>query len=191
MIIRAGIDDDAGCAARLHADQITEGFLSSLGPPFLTLLYRRVIRWPRSFLLVAAEGEAVVGHAAATEDVGGLYRQFLIHDGVHAAAVAAPKLVRQWRTAMETLRYPSGHDDLPSAELLAVAVASEFRGRGIGRQLVTATNEELCRRGVRDARVVVAPTNLPAIALYRSSGFRSAAKIEVHADARSEVLTWS
>lgn len=191
MIIRAGEDHDAADAARLHAEQITEGYLSSLGPRFLRLLYRRVVRWPRSFLLVAEEDGVVVGHAAATESVGGLYRQFLLHDGVHAAAVAAPALARQWHSALETLRYPSGHHRLPSAELLAVAVAAECRGRGIGRGLVDAANKELVRRGIADARVVVAADNVPAMALYRSSGFRPAASIQVHADARSEVLTWS
>lgn len=191
MIVRAGVDTDAGRAARLHAEQITEGFLSSLGPRFLGLLYRRVVRWPRSFLLVAEEDGLVVGYAAATEDVGGLYRQFLMHEGVLAAAPAAPALARRWRSAWETLRYSGGHDELPSAELLAVAVASGFRGRGVGRTLVTAANEELARRGVDDARVVVAASNGPALALYRSSGFRPTASIEVHADTRSEVLTWS
>ena len=178
-------------AARLHSEQIGEGFLSSLGPRFLARLYRRVVRWPRSFLLVAEEDGVVVGHAAATEDVGQLYRQFLRHDGLVAGVVAAPRLLLRWRTALETLRYPGGHDDLPPAELLAVAVSSDFRGRGIGKALVTAANDELARRGVGDARVVVAAHNQPALALYRSSGYRPAATTRVHASTASEVLTWS
>ncbi len=191
MIVRTGGDVDAKQAALLHAEQISEGFLASLGPRFLGLLYRRVARWPRSFLLVAEEGGVVVGHAAATEDVGGLYRQFLLRDGLVAAVVAAPELARRWRGALETLRYPSGHGELPPAELLSVAVDSRFRGRGIGRALVTEANAELVRRGVDDARVVVAATNLPALALYSSSGFRPAASTRVHAETRSEVMTWS
>jgi ribosomal protein S18 acetylase RimI-like enzyme len=191
MKVRAGRPGDAPAAARLHAEQIGEGFLSSLGPRFLTLLYRRIVAWPRSFLLVAEEMGTVVGQAAVTEDVGGLYRQFLVHDGLKAGMVAAPRLLRRWRSAVETLRYPSGQGDLPRAELLAVAVDSGFRGRGIGRALVLAANDELARRGVANARVVVAASNTPALALYRSSGFRPSATIEVHADARSEVLTWS
>ena len=186
-----GVEGDVRTAARLHAEQISEGFLSSLGPRFLSRLYRRVVRWPHSFLLVAEEAGVVVGHAAATEDVSQLYRQFLRHDGPVAGVVAAPRLLRRWRTALETLRYSSGHDNLPAAELLAVAVASEFRGRGIGRALVTAANDELARRGVENARVVVAAHNRPALALYRSSGFRPSTSIRVHASTVSEVLTWS
>ena len=190
MTVRPGLRGDAPAAARLHAGQIGEGFLSSLGPRFLTLLYRRIVAWPGSFLLVAEEEGTVVGHAAATEDVIGLYRQFVVHDGLVAGVVAAPHLVRRWRSVLETARYPSAQAELPSAELLAVAVDSGWRGRGIGRALVLAANEELSGRGVRDARVVVGGSNAAALALYRSSGFRPSATIQVHSDARSEVLTW-
>jgi ribosomal protein S18 acetylase RimI-like enzyme len=190
MIIRPGVKADVAAAAGLHADQIREGFLSSLGPWFLILLYRRIVAWPRSFLVVAEEDGVVVGQAAATEDLGGLYRQFLLRDGAIAGVLAAPKLARQWRSVLETARYPSTHDDLPAAELLAVAVDAGARGRGIGRALVLAANAELGRRGVDDARVVVAASNAPALGLYRSSGFRPSATIEVHADTRSQVLTW-
>lgn len=190
VVVRAGSERDARVAARLHADEIAEGFLSSLGPRFLQLLYRRVVRSGGSFLLVAEEGDAIVGHAAATEDVPRLYREFLRHEGVAAGAVAAPRLVRRWRSALETLRYPAVHEDLPKAELLAVAVSSRSRGRGVGRALVAAANEELVRRGVRDARVVVANTNTAALRLYTSSGFCPSAEIRVHPDRPSQVLTW-
>ncbi len=191
MIVRTGTAADTPAAARLHAEQIGEGFLSSLGPRFLTLLYRRIVASPGSFLLVAEEGGAVVGQAAATEDVGALYRRFLVRDGLVAGVVAGPRLLRRWRSTVETLRYPSGAESLPRAELLAVAVDSRHQGRGIGRALVLAANEELAKRGVGDARVVVASSNVPALALYRSSGFRPATSIRVHAETRSEVLTWS
>lgn len=191
MIVRAGADADASAAARLHATAITEGFLSSLGPRFLTRLYRRMVRDPGSFLLVAEEDGAVIGHAAATENVSHLYRQFLVRDGLVAGIAAAPRLLSQFRSVLETLRYPSGTDELPSAELLAVAVESAHQGRGVGRALVTAVREELLRRDVHGARVVVAATNGPALRLYTSSGFRPSASIEVHARTPSQVLTWS
>ncbi len=189
--VRPGFERDAAAGARLHAEEITDGFLPALGPRFLTRLYGRVVRSPRSFLIVAEEDGHVIGHAAATEDVGQLYRQFLLHDGVTAALVAVPGLVRHWRRVLETLRYPSRHTGLPSAELLAVVVEARCRGRGIGHALVAAANDELARRGVTDARVVVGVDNGAARALYRSSGFRPSAMIRVHAQTPSEVLTWS
>lgn len=199
MIIRPGGEGDVRAAALLHAHAIDEGFLPKLGTPFLIRLYRRIVRWPGSFLLVADESGDVIGQTAATEDVTRLYREFLVRDGLAAGISAAPGLVRHWRSVLETLRYgaashsaaPGGAGELPHAELLAAAVARDFRGRGIGRDLVNAANAELARRGVSNARVVVASTNAAALRMYSSSGYRPRTQVQVHGDRASEVLTWS
>ena len=191
MTIRPGTLADAHAAARLHASAIHEGFLPTLGPAFLTRLYRRVVRHPDSFLLVADDRGAVQGFIAGTEDVGALYKSFALRDGVLAGIVAAPRVVRSWRRVWETLCYPSGEQDLPPAELLAVAVAPSARGKGLGRELVAALQSQFERRDVKEARVTVAAHNDSAIALYKRCGFRRAARIEVHEGTPSEVLVWS
>jgi ribosomal protein S18 acetylase RimI-like enzyme len=191
VIIRAGEDGDVEVAALLHADAIHEGFLPLLGTTFLIRLYRRIVRSAGSFLLVAEEDGLVVGQAAATEDVRSLYKEFLVRDGVVGALVAAPQLSRHWRSALETFRYASRENGLPKAELLAVAVAPHARGRGIGRALVTAANDELKRRGVDNARVVVGSSNAAALRMYTASGYTPRVQLEVHKDRPSEVLTWS
>jgi ribosomal protein S18 acetylase RimI-like enzyme len=196
--VRVGTEADAMLAATLHASEISEGFLPSLGRPFLGRLYRRVVRSPQSFLLVAQNDERVVGFVAGTEDVRVLYRSFLLHDGVFATISALPRVVRSWRRVLETLRYPTGagaeqrggERELPSAELLAIAVAPAARGRGAGRQLVDALTTEFQRRGIRAVRVVVGADNNAAIGLYERYGFTKVARIEVHRGTPSQVLTW-
>src|SRR5439155_26715384 len=167
-----------------------EGFLPSLGVPFLTRLYRRVVRAPGSFLLVATGDDGVVGFIAGTGDTGRLYRDFLLRDGAMAAARAAPRLVRSWRRVLETLRYGTadGAVALPPAELLAVAVSPASRGQGAGRLLVEAFVAELERRRVAGARVVVGAGNGRAIGLYRACGVRPATTIGVHRRQSSEAL---
>jgi ribosomal protein S18 acetylase RimI-like enzyme len=188
--IRPGTAADAGAAAALHASEISEGFLPSLGRPFLARLYGRITRSPESFLLVAHDGDAIIGFVAGSERVRDLYRSFLLHDGVVATVAALPRVLRSWRRVFETLRYPAGDGELPEAELLAIAVAPAARGRGTGRQLVTALTAEFQRRGVDAIRVVVGADNGAAIALYEHCGFTKAARIEVHRGTPSQVLTW-
>jgi ribosomal protein S18 acetylase RimI-like enzyme len=195
--IRVGTEADAAFAATLHASEISEGFLPSLGRPFLARLYRRVVRAPGSFLLIAEDGGEAVGFIAGAEDVRALYRSFLLHDGVAASSVALPRIVRSWRRVLETLRYPSGDSEpadgareLPPAELLAIAVAPLARGRGAGRALVDALTTEFAGRGVRAVRVVVGADNDSAIGLYERGGFTKVARIEVHRGTPSQVLTW-
>ena len=192
MSVRPAATADAPAMARLHATEIVEGFLPTLGPRFLGHLYRRVVRSPSSFAFVAHDGAAVVGFAAGTENLRALYRSFLLHDGPAVVLAAGPRIARSWRRVMETLRYPAREGaDLPPAELIAIAVGHEARGRGLGRELVAAVTAEFARRGVTAARVVTGADNEAALGLYRACGFRTAATLHVHRGTASEVLTWS
>ncbi|MEY2461186.1 MAG: hypothetical protein QOG30_3016 [Acidimicrobiaceae bacterium] len=193
MTIRPGRLADARRAGQLHASSITEGFLPRLGDRFLERLYRCVVKDDHSFLLVAENSDGdVVGMIAGTEDVHALYRRFLRRDGLRAAISAAPRVLRNLRAVLETLRYGGASTaDLPAAELLAVAVDREARGTGLGRELVDALSAEFARRGTSSSKVVVGAANDTALHLYRGCGYHDAGAVEVHRNIASQVLVWS
>jgi ribosomal-protein-alanine N-acetyltransferase len=60
----------------------------------------------------------------------------------------------------------------PEAELETIAVAAEAHRLGIGRRLVTEMGAELRRADVTKVLLEVRAGNLPALELYRNSGFR-------------------
>ena len=155
MVLRTGTVDDAAAAAALHAGQISEGFLSVLGPRFPRRLYRRIARTPDSFLLIAEDGKKTVGFLAGSCDVSGLYRSFVIRDGVAAAFASAGRLLRSWRRVIETLHHGAS-DAADGAELLAIAVDPAARGHGVGILLVNGFLQEIGRRRRDAAHVVVA-----------------------------------
>ena len=192
LTVRTGTEPDAAAVAALHASQITEGFLSFLGPSFLTRLYRRIIRTPGSFLLVAEDRGAVIGFVAGSRDVGALYRTFIARDGLAAAVGSAGRLLRSWRKVGETLRHgtSSGSGTGRGIELLSIAVDPGLRGRGVGRALVTAFLDQVRSQGDRAAYVVVASDNAAAIALYANEGFANAAAFELHRGVTSLLLQW-
>jgi ribosomal protein S18 acetylase RimI-like enzyme len=193
--LRLGTPADADAAARLHASEIDEGFLAQLGSAFLTRLYRRVALSPDSFLLVAEANGTMVGFLAGSLDVAALYRRFVWHDGVPAAASSLRALVRAWPLALETLRYgqrvntaPGPGPDAPAggdSELLAMAVHPAWQGHGIGRRLVEGFLAEVARRGAVSARVVVGAANHRAVDLYRRAGFDALEEFELHRGTRS------
>jgi ribosomal protein S18 acetylase RimI-like enzyme len=188
--IRDARPDDAARVAELHRTRISEGFLPTLGPRFLNLLYRRCIRSRRAFVVVADDGGRVAGFAAAADDLGALYREFAFRDGVVAGVAAAPRIVRNASRVLETLRYPAAAGALPGAEILAVAVDAPLAGRGVGTRLVDAATTELRRRGVTAAKVVAGADNEHALALYERCGFGRHARVNVHGSTPSEVLVW-
>jgi ribosomal-protein-alanine acetyltransferase len=60
----------------------------------------------------------------------------------------------------------------PQAELETIAVAAEGQRRGVARRLLAALAVELKRLRVREVTLEVRASNHPALALYRSLGFR-------------------
>ena len=62
-----------------------------------------------------------------------------------------------------------------TAEVRALVVASEARGRGIGRALINAAATALREAGVRHAWLVTTNDNLAALALYQKAGWQLSA----------------
>lgn len=189
MVLRPGTEADAAAAAGLHAGQISEGFLTILGPKFLRRLYRRIAKAPQSFLLVVEDGSNTVGVLAGSTDVGALYRAFFWRDGAAAALAGGTRLLGSWRRVLETLRHASGGVG-EGAELLAVAVDPVVRRRGVGTILVEGFLTEIGRRKEDAAYVVVAASNDAAIAVYHRAGFRTAERFELHQGTESLVMQW-
>ncbi len=187
---RSALRSDAAHLARLHLDAITTGFLPRLGRPFLRVLYRALIGWNDSVVVVADKG-GVVGFVAGVADTGRFYRHFVIRHGLVAAVAAAPRLARPslLRRAVETLRYGGGVD--VAAELLSTAVDVSVRGQGIAHRLGDSFLAEMTGLGVSEVKVVVGADNSAAIALYESLGFVTAGTIEVHARETSLEMVWS
>lgn len=192
VVVRAGRAQDSAGAGSLHAERISEGFLSHLGPRFLARLYRRITLVPDSFLLVAERHGDTVGFIAGSADVSGLYRSFVVRDGIPAALGSAGHLIVGWRRVVETLRHGSanGAGTGRGAELLAIAVQHDQSGRGTGQMLVEAFLTEVSRRGHTAAHVVVGADNSPAISLYRRAGFAESGRLELHPGTESLLMQW-
>ena len=190
--VRPGVPEDADRASELHAEQIADGFLSLLGPPFLRRLYRRIVLSPGSFLFVADDGNRTVGFIAGSTEVTGLYKSFLWHDGIPAAIAAGWHLLRGWRRVLETLRHGSsgGSGVGRGAELLAVAVDPTETGRGVGRLLVSSFLGEVTSTGGDAAHVVVGADNVVAVALYERAGFHQVEHFELHPGTTSLLMQW-
>ncbi len=189
--VRRATLDDVDAIVDLHAGRIDDGFLVTLGRPFLRRLYRRVVRSHRAFALVVDDGGKVCGFVAAAEDTGAFYREFLMHDGLAAGVTAIAGIARAPRAVFETMRYGfRGDEDAPAAEIMAIAVAAGVQRRGLGALLVVSAVSELRRRGVPTARVVTAVDNVAAIRAYELGGFRRHGFDQVHRDVTQQVLVW-
>jgi ribosomal protein S18 acetylase RimI-like enzyme len=149
------------CANLSHLDAIVqihqaafEGFfLESLGSRFLKELYHGFISHPSGICLVAIDGMDVAGFVTGTTQPEGFFRQLLRrrwYAFVLAGAAALTRHpIRVGAKFLSALRYRGERPtDLTNASLLSsIGIAPSARGKGIGRNLISAFCEKAQEAG--------------------------------------------
>jgi ribosomal protein S18 acetylase RimI-like enzyme len=105
--------------------------------------YDAIFEKPDTVLLLAYDGEELVGYALA-----------------HVLAVGETFIPDTWRTGERI------------GELESLAVRESHRGQGIGSALLDAVDEAFAAQGIRDVIVGALPGNEGALRLYARRGFR-------------------
>lgn len=180
--------------ATLHSTNIDQGFLSTLGPSFLTLVYRAIDEAPSGALIVEEDKNGrVLGFVAGGVGLRAIYLR-LLRRPVQLSMALVPSLMRprRWRPIFDILRYGIAsesreHTGLPQAELLSIVVAPDVRGRGVADALYRRLIERFMSQGVGSFQIVVGDALLPAHRFYRRMGAVVAARIEVHAGEGSSI----
>jgi len=172
--------------AKLHVESIHGGIMEALGPHFLASLYEQLSRRSEVLMYAARRDQQTIGFVAATinlldslKNIGviGLVRLAL----AGAANLWRPRLLKRvFQTAgyffrridSDATRLIEDASDPERSELLAIAVAENARGQGIGTSLVYALEKDLQSRGRRHEYFV--STNCDETgsnAFYRAAGF--------------------
>ena len=175
-------------AVRLHREQLSGGFMTSLGPRFLLEVFRNIARSRHGVALLAVadpNGEGRVhGFLLGTTTTRGLYRDFLLRHGFKAALIAAPRVLRPspLKKVWETLRYPASESDFdaPEADLLDLAVSDAAKGTGLAQSLFREFVTELERRGHAAFRVTTGGSLTRAHRFYEKQGAVRVGTIEIH-----------
>lgn len=93
------------------------------------------------------------------------YRGILASGGIHQVAISGTQLVG-WCDVLPLIGQMRAH-----SSVLGMAVAADFRGQGIGRQLITAALTRADERGLKRVELAVRAENTVAQTLYKSVGF--------------------
>jgi GNAT superfamily N-acetyltransferase len=177
---------DEPAVARLHAEEIRQGFLSRLGEPFLRALYVGIAKDPGSRVLVAAMGATVIGFCAYSRNVTAMYRSVLCRRGVILGLATLPRSLNPSVLVdiVDTLSYPSKQQaaHLPAAEILAIAVSRSMHGRGIGRALLEAACAQAAGDGEPEVKVLAGAALEQANAFYLQNGFVLRTQIIQHGE---------
>ena len=136
------ISSDYRTVASLHWDNINQGFLATLGVPFLTLLYEAIDKDSESVLLVERVDRRVVGFVTGTHGLGRIYKQLLLKPlrliySLKSCILSPSKMFK----IIEVLLISKDSDissDLPKQELLSIVVNPAFQRGGHAENLFNA-----------------------------------------------------
>ncbi len=176
--------DYAQQVAALHIQCIRTGFISSMGIDFVTYLYEAIVQSNSSFGVVAVRNGKVLGFATFTTNINTLYKSIVWRKGLKFALLLAGHIcsLKRVKRMFETLFYPARikHKDLPSAELLSIAVAGEEQRKGLASQLIEMGFRHYREAGVDKVKVLIGADNKAGNKLYLKSGFEPAGQIINH-----------
>lgn len=183
--IRPAGPADLAEVVRIHRAAFPDFLMTLLGPPFLRIYYRSVLRYPRGLFLVAQEPSGLVGFAAGFADPPGFYRSFRRRRASALLASIPYCLARPqtWLRLADSARQlavrsrPSGGDG--DAELSSIAVVPEAAGSGVGRRLLEAFIDASRAEKARCVRLTTdAAGNDHVNRFYEMAGFRVVARLE-------------
>lgn len=170
--------------AALHIQCISTGFISSMGIDFVTYLYEAIVQSNSSFGVVAVRNGKVLGFAAFSKNINTLYKSIIWRKGLRFALLLAGQIcsLKQVKKIFETLFYPARikNKNLPSAELLSIAVAPEEQRKGLAGELIEMGLRHYRKTGVDKVKVLIGADNKAGNKLYLKCGFEPAGQIINH-----------
>jgi ribosomal protein S18 acetylase RimI-like enzyme len=145
------------------------------GKPFVISAYRWFVTSPETFVLVARQGNGLIGFTAVAE---GPYDGPMLRAGwreaikgltLHPWLAFHPELVRRFVRSL--LKRNKGNLDDKVAHIAFTGVDPQFQGMGIGRTLKKASIRTCRERGMRAIITGVKKQNMRARAMNESAGF--------------------
>ena len=188
--------EDFKAAAAIHRRELNEGFLSSLGDRALCLMFSFAAASQKACFYTAYDEESgqTVAFLLGTPGIGGFYKDFIRRKFFQAIFILKGKLFSfsRIKKILETLLYPAKKDTrrYPSAELLDIAVYSEFHGLGIARKLFNEFCAALKDAGIPEFKITTGESLHGAHKFYEKLGAVKVDEVEVHAGQKTFVYVY-
>lgn len=180
--------------AKIHQDEIVEGFLSTLGVKFLSKLYCNLCDSPYAFLYVAIINNRICGFICGSTDTSKVYKYFIMRNGIFILPLIIPKILsfKKIGRIFETLIYPQKKENvaLPKNEILNFCISSNFQRKGIGKKLFKVLVNEFKNLNFNKIKIVTGLSQIKAQRFYESLGAIKVTDIEIHRNTKSLIYIY-
>ena len=179
MNIRKATINDVDTIVDIHLDAFKGFFLTSLGSAFLNFYYTCFVKSSETVTMVAEEEGIVYGFSASTKVCKG-FNSRLIKNNLFAFGMLSLKMLftspkALIRLAKNLTKKGEGVEDNEDyAELYSIGVSKSAQGKGVGKKLLTASEEILKKEGVRRVSLTTDfDHNEQAVGFYHSMGYET------------------
>ena len=177
--------------ASLHCEHINQGFLATLGIPFLTLLYEAIDKDSESILLVERVDMRVVGFVTGTCGLARIYLQLLLKPlrliySLRSCLLSLSKMYKILEILFRS-KYRDFSFTLPKQELLSIVVDPAYQGGGHAENLFEGLCSHFKTGGATSFSIVVGSNLDRAHAFYTKMGSVPVKEIQVHRGANSVI----
>ena len=143
---------DIECAVLIHKEAFKHFFLTELGDSFLSLYYKSVSHNPNGILLGCYDDEKMLGFCAGTLLSKGFNMDIIKRSFFPFAFIGIKLLFTKPKALLRLFKNLSKakadiNDDGHYAELESIGVTPNCQGKGVGKNLLLALEEEVRRRG--------------------------------------------
>ena len=192
MIIRLAKLNNAKQIAKIHQDEIKYGFLSQLGLHFLTKFYTGLIESSGAFVVIAENNDCPVAFISGCIDTAKFSNKFYKKKLLSMFFILLPKMIKPGvlKKIVETFLHSKKKDALPKAELLSIAVQSEYQNQGMGKKLFQRFLSEMKERQIKQFKVLVGTNLKQAINFYQNLGFQEYSSASIHKDKPSKIFLY-
>ncbi len=192
-------DSEIKGAVNIQIEEISQGFLSSLGMKPLTLIFNHAATSRFGILVIAKESNngLIIGYILGSINTFKFYKDFLRSKTVPSLLYFIPKIIspRRIKKALETLIYPikNGHSKVneSDAELLDMAVRSSYQSAGVGTELFKEFVKQCADKGVESFKIPTSESLKHAHSFYEKMGAKKAHTIEIHKGEQTYIYIYS
>tara|TARA_B110000003_G_C16553602_1_gene497604 strand:- start:394 stop:981 length:588 start_codon:yes stop_codon:yes gene_type:complete len=170
--------------AQLHCENINQGFLATLGPSFLSLLYEAIDKDKSSVLIAKEVNGNVVGFVSGASSLRPIYRQLLRRPfSLFLALTSCFFSLSKLSKILEILFIGKNNpilNGLPHNELLTIVVDPLCQRQGHAENLFVSLCDYFKTIDVKNFKIVVGSDLARAHSFYLKMGCVEVGEVEVH-----------
>lgn len=177
ITIRPATQSDVPAMVAIHQSAFKNFFLTSLGSRFLTTYYSCFIKSDETVTMCAEEEGSLLGFSAATSVSKG-FNGRLIKNNAMQFSILAFKMIFTNPAALVRLvkNFTKTSDEVEDTEdygeLFSIGVSAESQGKGIGKQILSATEDAMKVMNVRKVSLTTDfYDNDATLGFYQSMGY--------------------